>query len=413
MKPDELKMVRAKKVVDHGTGPFAIPLAQLTESILLNESIGNLTKAVEAIEIPEAQEIEIPEYPTELIISNLPEVQKVEITNLPEEKDDEEVKKLLQELVTEVKKKEQYAYDIEIDADLKSQLKGEQGVQGPSGSPDTGEEIKAKLEGLEGEERLDASAIKGLDSYLKETTSPQGWTRGVKTVTGGTGVTVDNTDPYNPIITASTSSGDVVGPTGATADAIARYDTTTGKLIKDSGITIADGATGVLSGTNTGDQLMYGTIAVTGQGDLDPTGTGDTLNIEAGANVTITTVPLTNTLTIEANVPTEDSFGIVVDGAGTAITTGSKGVRYIPWDCTITGWDIRSDVSGSCVFDIKRSATSLAGTEKPTLTASTSNADTALTTWTTSLIAGDVVEFVVDSASTLTRATLTILVTKL
>lgn len=108
----------------------------------------------------------------------------------------------------------------------------------------------------------------------------------------------------------------------------------------------------------------------------------------------------------------EDSFGIVVDGAGTAITTGSKGVRYIPFDCTVTGWDIRSDISGSCVFDVKRSGTSLAGTEKPTLTASTSNQDLALSTWTTSLLTGDVVEFVVDSASTLTRATLTILVTK-
>ena len=109
----------------------------------------------------------------------------------------------------------------------------------------------------------------------------------------------------------------------------------------------------------------------------------------------------------------EDSFGIVVDGAGTAITTGSKGVRYIPFDCTVTGWDIRSDISGSCVFDVKRSGTSLAGTEKPTLTASTSNQDLSLSTWTTSLLTGDVVEFVVDSASTLTRATLTILVTKL
>jgi len=108
-----------------------------------------------------------------------------------------------------------------------------------------------------------------------------------------------------------------------------------------------------------------------------------------------------------------DSFGIVVDGAGTAITTGSKGVRYIPFDCTVTGWDIRSDISGSCVFDVKRSGVSLAGTEKPTLTASTSNQDLALSTWTTSLLTGDVVEFVVDSASTLTRATLTILVTKL
>ena len=103
--PDELKMARARKVTDHGTGPFAIPLAQLTESILINESLANLTKAVEAIELPESPEIEIPEFPSEITIANLPDVQKVEITNLPKEKDDKEVKKLLQELVTEVKKR--------------------------------------------------------------------------------------------------------------------------------------------------------------------------------------------------------------------------------------------------------------------------------------------------------------------
>lgn len=315
LSPDELKMVRARKVVDHGTGPHAIPLAQLTESILLNESLNNLTKAVEAIELPEPQEIEIPEYPTELAISNLPEIQRVEIVNPPKDKDDKEQLKLLKQIAEELKKKEQYAYDIEVDSDLKSQLKGEQGQPGKDGVEITPEQVRDKLSGLEGEERLDASAIKNLDSYVKETSSYKGWTRGVKTVTGGTGVTVDNTDPYNPILSASSGSG-------------------------------------------------------------------------------------------------VDSFGIVVDGAGTAITTGSKGVRYIPFDCTVTGWDIRSDISGSCVFDVKRSGTSLAGTEKPTLTASTSNQDLALSTWTTSLLTGDVVEFVVDSASTLTRATLTILVTK-
>lgn len=107
-----------------------------------------------------------------------------------------------------------------------------------------------------------------------------------------------------------------------------------------------------------------------------------------------------------------DAFGITVDGAGSVITTGSKGTRYIESDCTITGWDIRSDISGSCVFNIKRSGVSISGTEKPTLSGASSNQDLALSTWTTSLTAGDVIEFVVDSASTLTRATVTILVTK-
>lgn len=137
--------------------------------------------------------------------------------------------------------------------------------------------------------------------------------------------------------------------------------------------------------------------------------------IVAGAGVSITPVDGRGDVTINASATggiNEDSFGIVVDGAGTVLTTGSKGVRYIPWDCTITGWDIRSDVSGSCVFNVKRASVSLAGTEKPTLSASSSNADLTLSTWTTSLLAGDVVEFEIESASTITRATLTILVTK-
>lgn len=171
--PDDLKMRRVRKVVDHGTGPFAIPLAQLTESIITNDKLDALAESIKAIELPEAQEIEIPEYPTEITVTNLPDVQKVEITNLP--KDDTEVKKLLQQLVTEVKKKEQYTYDIEVDSDLKEQLRGEMGVPGKDGVEITPEEVRNKLAELEGEERLDVSAIKGLDSYVKDNSTSKGW----------------------------------------------------------------------------------------------------------------------------------------------------------------------------------------------------------------------------------------------
>jgi hypothetical protein len=75
--------------------------------------------------------------------------------------------------------------------------------------------------------------------------------------------------------------GDVVGPASATDNAIARYNLTTGKLIQNSAITIADGATGALSGTNTGDQ----TITLTG--DVTGTGTGSfAATIAAGAIIT-------------------------------------------------------------------------------------------------------------------------------
>lgn len=114
-----------------------------------------------------------------------------------------------------------------------------------------------------------------------------------------------------------------------------------------------------------------------------------------------------------------DTVGITIDGAGTAITTGSKGFRRIEQAGTITGWTIISKESGSCVIDVKKGAysaipttSSIAGTEKPTLSSAQKNQDTNLTTWTTSISADDVLEFVVDSASTVTRVSLFIHITK-
>src|SRR3990167_4199614 len=55
-------------------------------------------------------------------------------------------------------------------------LRGERGSSGKSGSPDTPKIIVNKLESLEGEERLDASAIKGLEDFLKDLKSLKGRT---------------------------------------------------------------------------------------------------------------------------------------------------------------------------------------------------------------------------------------------
>ena len=70
---------------------------------------------------------------------------------------------------------------------------------------------------------------------------------------------------------APSGSGDVVGPGSSTDNAVARYDSTTGKLLQDSGVTIDDSdnlTANNVSGTNTGDQ----TITLTG--DVTGTGTG-------------------------------------------------------------------------------------------------------------------------------------------
>ena len=117
MTPDDLIRKRARKIVDAGD----VPKATLQESITLNEKVDALIEGIKSIP-------GVPEFPTEMTVSNLPEVQRVEITNLPEEKDDTKQLALLKEISQELKKKEQYVYDIEIDATLKEQLKGKDGV---------------------------------------------------------------------------------------------------------------------------------------------------------------------------------------------------------------------------------------------------------------------------------------------
>jgi len=115
------------------------------------------------------------------------------------------------------------------------------------------------------------------------------------------------------------------------------------------------------------------------------------------------------------------SFGITIDGGGADITTGVKGYVSIPYSGTITDWVIIGDASGSCVVDIWKTTyasfpplvgDSITGSEKPTLSSSSINTDNDLTTWTTSVTAGDIIGFNVDSVSGLTRLNLAIKVSK-
>lgn len=181
---NELKLRRAKKIVDSGGSiNNAIPLAQLTENIITNDKLDILLEkdfpeeieitlqGVEYIKGDKGERGDVSEYPQEVSISNLPEVQRVEVINLPSEKDDKETQNLLKELIVEVKKKEEYSYNIEVDPALKEQLKGEKGEDGKDGENGnnlTAEELRDKLESLIGENRIDKSAIKGLEGYLAQ-----------------------------------------------------------------------------------------------------------------------------------------------------------------------------------------------------------------------------------------------------
>jgi hypothetical protein len=113
------------------------------------------------------------------------------------------------------------------------------------------------------------------------------------------------------------------------------------------------------------------------------------------------------------------TFGCTVNGGGFAPLVGIIGYTVIPYNGTITGWNIVSDIAGSCVIDVWKAngvvptvANTIAGTEKPTLIAQQLNSDNALTTWTIAVTSGDVIGFYLDSASTLTSVNLIITILK-
>lgn len=130
-------------------------------------------------------------------------------------------------------------------------------------------------------------------------------------------------------------------------------------------------------------------------------------------------VATTGTFTKNGNDVTVGTVTYVIDGGGATITTGSKGFLQIPFACTVNNWTIVADQSGSIVVDVKRATysdfpttASIAGSEKPTLSSVQKNQDLNLSSWTTSIAAGDVLEFVVDSATTVQRVTLALQVTR-
>ena len=115
---------------------------------------------------------------------------------------------------------------------------------------------------------------------------------------------------------------------------------------------------------------------------------------------------------VGAFVSNTRTLNFVIDGGGSAITTGIKGHIVVDGDYTVSGWTIIADQSGSIEVDVKRATytnfpttASIAGSELPTLSSAQKNEDLTLSTWTTSLSARDVLEFVVNSVSTVTRVT--------
>lgn len=109
---------------------------------------------------------------------------------------------------------------------------------------------------------------------------------------------------------------------------------------------------------------------------------------------------------------------VVFDGGGSVLSTGvQKPNPYLLENLSIEGWTILGDQSGSIVIDVWQDtyanypptvADTIAGTEKPTISAATKNQDLSLSSFDTTLDAGSSLRFNIDSVTSLTAVTLTL-----
>lgn len=116
------------------------------------------------------------------------------------------------------------------------------------------------------------------------------------------------------------------------------------------------------------------------------------------------------------NTRKETILGWIIDGGGSTITTGVKGdLGPIPFNCTILEATLLADVSGSIVVNVWKDtyanfpptvADKITASAPPTISSADKSTDSTLTGWTTTIDAGDILRFNVDSVSTIGRCVL-------
>jgi hypothetical protein len=173
---------------------------------------------------------------------------------------------------------------------------------------------------------------------------------------------------------------------------------------------------GLTSAADKGIQFTGAGTAAT----FDLTAAGKALLDDANAAAQRTTLgvgAIGQLATITACIP------FIIDGGGSAITTGVKGGLHVPFACTITEVVTLAldNLTGSIVVDIWKDsyanhpptvADTITASAKPTISSATKAKDSTLTGWTTSVSADDVLFFNVDSITTLTRVLVSLKVTK-
>jgi hypothetical protein len=214
-------------------------------------------------------------------------------------------------------------------------------------------------------------------------------------VTSSTSVACSHSlNTVTPWVACYDGGGNLLGSSGTTSSVISVVATS------------ANIATIGFSAATTGT-CSIATGGMGPQGIQGPQGSTSASDLSSG---TLANARLTNDIRTR-------TFGITVDGGGVAPGAGIKGDVYIPYACTITGWTILADTTGSIQFDLWKTsyagypatgANTITAAAKPAITSATTGQSSTLTGWTTAVSAGDTIRFNLDSATGITRATLVV-----
>lgn len=244
-------------------------------------------------------------------------------------------------------------------------------------------------------------------------------------------------------VSGAGGTGDVTGPGSATDRAIALFNGTTGKVIQNSLLVVtttgritnvdepisdSDAATKSYADSVGVDAITVAegyadatfipitaeVLTLVDHSDIYPNSRG----LYAGTNIAFDdTTPGQRIINATAGAtPVKGVFGVNVDGGGNVITTGIKGFIRIPVACTITKATVLATdgviTTGTIVVNVWKDtyanfpptvADKITGTTPPTILSGVKSEDSTLTGWTTSVAAGDVVAFNVDSCTVFTK----------
>ena len=298
----------------------------------------------------------------------------------------------------------QLGYKVSLDLDrplrgVKSTYTNSKGsAQSQSGTPHSARElpVDGAAAGIPGSPTTAQDAF----ATLQTESVPAGGTTGqVLTKIDGTDYNTDWETPFaNPMTTAADL---IVGDTGGTPARLAKGS--------DGQVLTVDPSTHLLVWATPGS----GSSPLTTKGDIHGYDTADA-RVAVGTDGYGLVADSTAALGLKWAAQ-RATLNFVIDGGGSAITTGVKGDVVVDFAGVIESATLLADQSGSIVIDIWKDvyasfpptvADTITASAKPTLSSADHSQDTTLTGWTTAISAGDVLRFNVDSASTVTRVTL-------